>query len=333
MSEAAASPGKTAAGRLIASARRTIGTEAAGIGHLADALHGPLGRAFARTIETLGRARGRVIVSGMGKSGQIGRKIASTLASTGTPAIYIHPGEASHGDLGMITSQDAIMVLSWSGETPELKDLIAYSRRFDVPLIAVTAHGDSTLASSADIVLELPGHEEACPNGLAPTTSTTMQLVLGDAIAVAMLEQKGFTAHDFQRLHPGGRLGAALTFVRDVMHKGARMPLAPADLPMADALVVMTEKSFGCLGVVDEAGRLIGIITDGDLRRHMSPGLLAATTGAVMTPDPIVISPDELASSALEVLNKSAITALFAVENGKPEGIVHIHDLLRIGVA
>jgi len=333
MSEVATFAEGSAVEELIASACRTMDIESAGIKHLADAMHGPLGRAFAEAIELISQANGRVIVSGMGKSGQIGRKIASTLASTGTPAIYIHPGEASHGDLGIVTADDVIVVLSWSGETEELKDLVVHSGRFKVPLIAVTAGAESTLAHSADVVLRLPKHEEACPNGLAPTTSTTMQLVLGDALAVALLEQKGFTALDFKILHPGGKLGAALTFVREMMHTGAAVPLASADTAMSDAIVIMTEKSFGCLGVVDGAGKLIGIVTDGDLRRHMHDDLLATTAGTIMTPDPIVIEPEDLALAALEVINDAAITALFVVENGKPVGILHVHDLLRIGVA
>ncbi len=318
---------------IVASARRSIGIEARGIQQLAGALDGPLGAALSRAVHMLQSARGRIIVSGMGKSGQIARKIASTLASTGTPSIFIHPGDASHGDLGMITSQDAVLAFSWSGETPELSDMVAYTRRFSVPLIAVTAQQNSALARSADIVLQLPDHDEACPNGLAPTTSTTLQLVLGDAIAVALLEQKGFTASDFKVLHPGGKLGAALAYVRDIMHSGNSVPVAGQDTPMSDVLVIMTEKSFGCLAVLDPAGRLAGVITDGDLRRHMNGDLLSARARDIMTESPIVIAPDDLASSALELINNSAITALFVVEDGRPVGVVHVHDLLRIGVA
>ncbi len=318
--------------RLIDVARRTAEIEAAAIRRLSEQLEGDLGFSFLAAVNLLKAATGRVILSGMGKSGHVSRKIASTLASTGTPAMFIHPSEASHGDLGMITGADAIVILSWSGETEELKDIVAYSRRFRVPLVAITSHRNSTLAQSADVVLELPTHEEACPNGLAPTTSTTMQLVLGDAIAIALLEDRGFTKRDFKTLHPGGKLGAALTFVRDIMHSGARLPLVDAEVSMSDALVTMTEKSFGCLGVTDGDGRLIGVITDGDLRRNMAPDLIGRMTSDIMTRDPIVVTPDELASAALEIINNSSITSLFVTDNGKPVGIVHIHDLLRVGV-
>jgi len=318
---------------VVASAAHTIEVEVGGLRALLAALEGRLGDAMERAVDLLDGASGRIIVSGMGKSGQIARKVASTLASTGTPAIYIHPGEASHGDLGMIANDDVMMLFSWSGETRELKDLIAYSRRFEVPLIAVTARGDSALARAADIALQLPVHEEACPNGLAPTTSTTMQLATGDALAVALLEKKGFSVQDFKVLHPGGKLGAALAYVGDIMHTGSDLPLANQDMPMSEALVIMTEKSFGCLGVIDNNGALTGIITDGDLRRNMSAGLIDARAGDIMTPDPVVIDGGALASSALDLLNKSAITATFVVENGKPVGVIHLHDLLRIGVA
>jgi arabinose-5-phosphate isomerase len=274
-----------------------------------------------------------VIVTGMGKSGHIGMKVAGTLSSTGTPAIFVHPSEASHGDLGMITRDDVILAFSWSGETVELGNLVSYSRRFAVPLIAVTSNSDSTLAKAAEVVLALPHSKEACPHGLAPTTSTTMQLALGDCLAIALLESKGFTARDFQVLHPGGQLGARLKFVGDLMHRGDRLPLAAGDVPMAEAIVVMTEKALGCLGVVDADGRLAGIITDGDLRRHMGNGLLARRTGEIMTAGPKTVSPELLASAALEVINSSKITALFVVEDGRPVGIIHIHDLLRAGVA
>ncbi len=318
--------------RLLEAAKRVCNIEADGIRQLSLHLDSQLGECLISAFDLLKCAEGRVILSGMGKSGQIGRKIASTLSSTGTPAMYIHPGEASHGDLGMITQADVIIVLSWSGETAELKDLVAYSRRFRVPLIAITSSAGSTLADSADVVLELPSCEEACPNGMAPTTSTTMQLALGDAIAIALLEDRGFTANDFRTLHPGGKLGAALTFVRDIMHSGAKLPLIGKNVSMSNAIVTMTEKSFGCLGVTDNAGALIGIITDGDLRRNMTDNLLMRTTHEIMTTDPIVISPDDLASSALELLNNSSITSLFVAEDDRPVGIVHIHDLLRLGV-
>jgi arabinose-5-phosphate isomerase len=279
------------------------------------------------------KARGRVIVSGIGKSGHIGQKIAATMASTGTPASFVHPSEASHGDLGMITRDDVILALSWSGETVELKNIITFSRRFSVPMIAITSNAGSALGQHSDVVLELPRTKEACPHGLAPTTSTTMQLAIGDCLAVALLESRGFTAQDFKMFHPGGSLGASLKYVADLMHKDERLPLAPRGLPMGEALVIMTEKSFGCLGVVDGKGKLIGVLTDGDLRRHMGEKLLTATAGEVMTRKPKTISPTTLASAALEVINASRITALFVVDGGKPVGIVHVHDLLRAGVA
>src|SRR6188472_1654405 len=321
-------------GDLIASALRTLEAGTGGITALSAAIHDGLGTAFIAAVDLISAARGRLIVTGMGKSGHVGRKIAATFSSTGTPAFFVHPSEASHGDLGMITKQDIILAFSWSGETVELGNLVSYSRRFAVPLIAVTSNADSTLGTSADLVLTLPQIKEACPHGLAPTTSTVMQLALGDCLAIALLESKGFTARDFKALHPGGQLGARLKFVGDLMHKGDRLPLVNAELRMAEAIVVMTEKAFGCLGVVDGDGLLKGIITDGDLRRHMGDGLLARRTGDIMTPGPKTVTPDLLASAALELINASSITALFVVEEGgRPVGIIHIHDLLRAGVA
>ena len=317
----------------IASAARTVQLEAQGLRALEAALDTELVDSFAEAIRLIRTCRGRVIVTGMGKSGHIGMKVAGTLASTGTPATFVHPSEASHGDLGMITRDDVILAFSWSGETVELGNLVSYSRRFAVPLIAVTSNPDSTLAKAAEVVLALPHSKEACPHGLAPTTSTTMQLALGDCLAIALLESKGFTARDFQVLHPGGQLGAQLKFVGDLMHKGDRLPLTAGDVPMAEAIVVMTQKAFGCLGVVDEHGMLAGIITDGDLRRHMGNGLLSRRTGEIMTAAPKTVSPEQLASAALEMINSSSITALFVVEDGRPVGIIHIHDLLRAGVA
>ena len=315
-----------------ASAARTVQLEAEGLSALEAALRTDLVDSFAEAVATIRACRGRVIVTGIGKSGHIGMKVAGTLSSTGTPASFVHPSEASHGDLGMITRDDVILAFSWSGETVELGNLVSYSRRFAVPLIAVTSNPESTLGSAAEIVLALPQSKEACPHGLAPTTSTTMQLALGDCLAIALLESKGFTARDFKALHPGGQLGARLKFVGDVMHKGDRLPLATADITMAEALVVMTEKALGCLGVVDANGALAGIITDGDLRRHMGDGLLARRTGDIMTAAPKTVTPDLLASAALEMINSSSITALFVVEDGRPVGIIHIHDLLRVGV-
>ncbi len=315
-----------------ASAIRTIDTESSGLAQVRAALDNGLAEPFARAVEVLHAARGRVIVTGVGKSGHVGQKIAATFASTGTPSFFVHPTEAAHGDLGMITPEDALLVLSWSGETVELKSILTYSRRFTVPLIAVTSRSESALGRHADVVIELPRVKEACPHGLAPTTSTTLQLVIGDCLAVALLEAKGFSARDFRVFHPGGSLGASLKHVSDLMHKGAALPLPRLDEPMEAALVVMTQKAFGCLGIIDEKGRLAGVITDGDLRRHMGDGLIRARARDIMTKKPKTTSPDTLASSALEMMNSSRITALFVVEKGKPVGIVHVHDLLRAGV-
>jgi arabinose-5-phosphate isomerase len=317
----------------IASALRTLDAEASGITALAAAIGNGLGDSLLAAVALMRDARGRIIVTGMGKSGHIGRKIAATLASTGTPAFFVHPGEASHGDLGMITADDVIMALSWSGETVELKDLIDYSRRFRIGLIAITANAASTLGAAADVALELPHAREACPHNLAPTTSSLMQLALGDALAIALLETRGFTALDYQILHPGGKLGAMLRFVRDIMHSGAAMPLARLGTPMSAAIVEMSTKSFGCVAITDHDGRLVGIITDGDLRRHMRADLLDARVETIMTRHPKTVRPDQIASEVLELLNASKITAALVVEAGRPIGIVHLHDLLRIGVA
>src|SRR3954454_169478 len=324
---------RTQARPMIESALRTLDTEAGGIAALIAAIRGALGAPLTGAVELIAKSQGGLIVTGMGKSGHVGRKIAATFASTGTPAYFVHPGEASHGDLGMITRDDVIMALSWSGETVELKDLIDYSRRFRAGLIAVTADAESTLAKAADVTLLLPQAREACPHNLAPTTSSLMQLALGDALAVALLESRGFTALEFRSLHPGGRLGAKLKFIRDVMHTGASVPLRPLGSAMADAIVEMTAKGFGCVGITERDGRLAGIITDGDLRRHMRADLLAAHVDDVMTRNPKTVSGDQLVSEALELLNSSKITAVIVVENGAPAGMVHLHDLLRAGVA
>jgi arabinose-5-phosphate isomerase len=317
---------------LIASVLRTLKVESGGLGALSAAIGTSLGRALIYAVAMIKAARGRVIVSGMGKSGHIGNKIAATLSSTGTPAFFVHPAEASHGDLGMITSDDVIIAMSWSGETAELKNLINYSRRFRIGLIAITADAASTLGKAADIALVLPPAREACPHNLAPTTSSLMQLALGDALAIALLESRGFTALDFRDLHPGGRLGAALTFVRDLMHTGPEMPLKPVGTLMSDAIVEMSAKGWGCVGII-EGGHLIGIITDGDLRRHMRPDLLDARVEDVMTRGPNTVGPDQLAGEALEILNSLKRTVLFVVEGDRAVGLVHMHDLLRAGVA
>ena len=313
-------------------ARQVLAAEAAGL----RALSVSLDDAFARAVDVLAGCTGRVAVSGMGKSGHVGRKIAATFASTGTPALFVHPAEASHGDLGMIVPGDAVLALSNSGETAELADLVAHCRRFGVPLVAVTGRASSTLARAADVALLLPPSPEACPMGLAPTTSTTMQLALGDALAVALLTRRGFTASDFRAYHPGGKLGAKLKRVRDLMHTGEAMPLGPADMPMDRALLVMTGKGFGCLGAVDEAGRLVGVLTDGDLRRGMGPDLLSRRVAELMNREPRTIGAEALAGEALRAMNEGArrVTTLFVVDaDGRAQGILHVHDLLRAGVA
>ena len=313
-------------------ARDVLGTEAAGL----QALAASLSNNFTAAIDRLASASGRVVVSGMGKSGHVGRKIAATLASTGTPALFVHPAEASHGDLGMIVPGDAVLALSNSGETAELADLVAHARRFALPLVAITARSASALAQAADVALILPAAAEACPMGLAPTTSTTMQMALGDAIAVALLTRRGFTEADFQSFHPGGRLGARLRRVRDLMHTGEAMPVADPDMRMAAALVLMTEKRFGCLGVRGPDGALQGIVTDGDLRRAMGPDLLSRRVRDIMTHAPRTIGPDALAVEALHMMNtrEKPVTALFVVDgDGQAVGILHVHDLLRAGLA
>jgi len=312
-------------------ARSVLATEAAGL----RALAGTLDERFTRAVELLAGATGRVVVSGMGKSGHVARKIAATLASTGTPALFVHPAEASHGDLGMIVAGDVVLALSNSGETVELADLVAHTRRFGLTLIGITARDGSALATAADVALILPAAAEACPMGLAPTTSTTMQMALGDALAVALLTRRGFTSADFREFHPGGKLGARLRRVRELMHVGDAVPLAPPETKMDRALLLITEKRFGCLGIVDSTGRLAGIITDGDLRRAMGPDLLARHAGELMTTSPRTIGAEALAAEALHVMNarERPITTLFVVDiAGHPVGILHVHDLLRAGI-
>ena len=318
-----------------ASALRTVETERAGLNALSAALSDGLGRPFAAAVETVHAATGKVVVSGVGKSGHIARKVAATLASTGTPAFFVHPTEAGHGDLGMITEGDVILALSWSGETSELRTLVEYAGRFRIPLIALTSAAESTLARGADVALVLPRVDEACPHGLAPTTSTLMQLAMGDALAIALLERRGFTAEKFRVLHPGGKLGASLHFVRDIMHSDDEMPLIAPDATMAEAVRIISDKGLGCVGVVDGAGLLVGIVTDGDLRRHMASDLLTRTVAEVMTRNPKTVPPDCLVGEALAMMNMTPrpFTVVFVVENGRPAGIVHMHDFLRIGVA
>jgi arabinose-5-phosphate isomerase len=327
--QGAAAAGAPSSQADLAAARGVLATEAAALSSLAAGLD----ERFVRALDLLGRASGRVVVTGMGKSGHVARKIAATLASTGTPAMFVHPAEASHGDLGMITPADAVLALSNSGETPELADLVDYARRFAIPLVAVTGRAESTLALHADVALILAPAPEACPMGLAPTTSTTQMLGLGDALAVALLARKGFTAADFRLFHPGGRLGRRLLRVRDLMHVGEEIPLADAATPMDTAILQMTAGRFGCLGLVAEDGTLAGVITDGDLRRAMAPDLLARPAASVMTRTPRTIGPEALAAEAMRLMNEARITALFVTDCGRPVGILHVHDLLRAGVA
>lgn len=318
----------------IASAARTLAAETGGLTAVSEALGNGLGAPFRAAVSAIREIQGRVIVTGVGKSGHIGAKIAATLASTGTPAFFVHPAEANHGDLGMITRYDAIIALSWSGESAELKGIVAYTRRFGIPLVALTSGADSALAREADVVLALPKAEEACPHGLAPTTSTVMQLALGDALAIALLESRGFSATDFHIFHPGGRLGANLTSISDIMHTGERVPLARSGTSMRDAILEISSKGFGCVAIVDDGGALTGIITDGDLRRHMGTDLLDKTVDEVMTTSPKTVGTHTLTAKVLQLLNNSKITTVMVTdEANRPVGIVHMHDLLRIGAA
>jgi arabinose-5-phosphate isomerase len=329
----AKSSGTDHADAAVLSALRTLDVEGSGITAIAAALQSDLSGPFTAAADLTRNAKGRLIVTGLGKSGHIGRKIAATFASTGTPAFFVHAAEASHGDLGMITPDDVILALSWSGEQPEMKNLISYAARFRIPLIAMTAERESTLGKAADITLTLPKAREACPHNLAPTTSSVMMLALGDALAIALLEGRGFTSVDFSVLHPGGKLGAMLKYARDLMHTGDAVPLKPLGTQMADALVEMSAKGFGCVGIIDGRGHIVGIITDGDLRRQMRPDLITAVVDEVMTQNPKTIDRDTLAGEALEVLNSAKITTLIVTDGGKPVGILHLHDLLRAGVA
>ncbi|MEQ1944748.1 KpsF/GutQ family sugar-phosphate isomerase [Mesorhizobium sp. VNQ89] len=317
----------------IASALRTVTTEQAGLAALGAALDNGLSAAFAQAIDVLSAIRGRVIVTGVGKSGHIGNKIAATLASTGTPAFFVHPAEANHGDLGMIAKDDVIVAMSWSGESAELNSIVAYSRRFSIPLIAITAGENSALAREADVVLALPRVPEACPHGLAPTTSTLLQLVIGDALAIALLEAREFTPDQFRTFHPGGQLGAKLMKVRDIMHKGDRLPLATAGSSLRDAIVTLSNKRFGCVCVVDNDGRLAGIVTDGDLARNLDRNLGTLVVDDIMTKTPKTIDPETLTGEAIAILDEKRISALVVVEADRPVGIVHFHDLLKVGVA
>jgi arabinose-5-phosphate isomerase len=310
-------------------ARDVLHTEARAL----ESLAASLGAAFVAACDLLERAKGRVVVTGMGKSGHVAVKIAATLASTGTPAQFVHPAEAAHGDLGMITAADAVLALSNSGETPELQAILVHARRFGIPLAAIVGRAPSTLAENADVALVLPPVTEACPLGLAPTTSTTAMLALGDALAVVLLNRRGFSSTAFADLHPGGKLGARLVRVHQLMHEAPNLPLVAMGTRMADAVLVMTQRRLGCVGVVDAAGALVGIVTDGDLRRHMSPDLLAQPIDALMSVGVRTIGRDALAVDAVRIMNEAAITVLFVVKDGWPVGAIHLHDCLKAGVA
>ena len=322
--------GEAAAGDL-AAARRVLTTAAQALTGLAEALDGD----FSHAVGMILAAKGRVIVSGMGKSGHVARKIAATLSSTGTPAYFVHPAEASHGDMGAITKQDVLLLLSKGGETAELSDLLTYAKRFRIPLIAMAYNGDSTLAKAADVALLLPDAPESCAIGMAPTTSTTMMMALGDALAVALMERKGFSPDQYRDFHPGGSLGRALIRVADLMHSGDAVPLAMPDTPMPDLLLSMASGRLGCVGIVDGDGALVGIVTDGDIRRHVEDGIETRRACEVMTAEPKVADPDQLAAEALALMTEKKITQLFVLAEGsrKPLGVLHIHDCLRAGLA
>ncbi|CAL79887.1 Arabinose 5-phosphate isomerase [Bradyrhizobium sp. ORS 278] len=317
----------------VQSALRTLDAGSNGIAAIAAALRGPLGAAFAAAVGLIRQAKGRAILTGLGKSGHVARKMAATLASTGTPAFFVHSAEAGHGDLGMITSDDVVVALSWSGEQPEMKTLVNYTKRFAIPMIAITSNAQSSLGQAARIVLELPKAREACPHNLAPTTSTLMQAAIGDALAIALLEGRGFTALEFANFHPGGKLGAMLKHISDLMRSGDAVPLKPLGTGMADALAEMSAKGLGCVVIVDGRGHVAGIITDGDLRRKMRADLLSVSVDEIMTANPRTVRREALASEALEILNSAKITTLIVTDGARPVGILHMHDLLRAGVA
>jgi len=314
----------------ILSAKTTIEKEIAAIHELRDSLDDN----FIKALDLMQNAKGRVIVTGMGKSGHIGKKIAATLASTGTPSFFVHPGEASHGDLGMFTEDDVILAISNGGESKELSDILLYCKRYGITLIAMTKNPKSTLGKSGDVVLKLPSNDgEACPLGLAPTSSTTATLVFGDVLAVALIERSGFSKTDYKKRHPGGKLGAILQKVEDLMHTGMEIPFAKEDTSMRDVIITMTEKNMGCVGILDKTGTLVGIITDGDLKRHLTPDLIEKPASEIMTTNPKVTSPNMLAAEALAFMNNNKITCLFVMNNNVPVGIIHMHDFLRAGVA
>lgn len=317
---------------IIAAAKRVLETETEGL----KLMQASIGDSFVQAVNLMFNTKGRVIISGMGKSGHVGQKMAATLASTGTPSFFVHPSEASHGDLGMLTKNDTLVTISNSGESREMVDIISFSRRFNIPMIAITSNPNSSMAQAADIILLIPNKKdapEACPLGMAPTTSTTTTIAMGDALAVALLEMRGFTKEQFHDRHPGGKLGNVLLKVQDVMAKGDAMPIVSADMMMSDALVVMTEKSLGCLGVVNDKGILIGVITDGDLRRHMTADIIVRQTKDIMTKNPKTIPPNMLGSEAIGLMNAAKITNLFVIDGeGRPLGLLHLHQLLQAGV-
>jgi arabinose-5-phosphate isomerase len=314
----------------LAVARRVLGLASEALASLSSGLDG----GFSKAVDAILAAKGRVIVSGMGKSGHVGRKVAATLSSTGTPAYFVHPAEASHGDMGAITADDVLLLLSKGGETEELANLLTYAKRFHIPMIAIAAREDSTLSRSADVALLLPDAPESCAIGMAPTTSTTMMVALGDALAVALMERRGFDADRYRDFHPGGSLGRALVRVADLMHKGDEIPLGREETPMQDVLLAMASGRLGCVGIVDASGALVGIVTDGDVRRHAGKGLDGRRAADVMTRDPKVAGPDQLAAEALALMTERKITQLFVLQpDRKPAGVIHIHDCLRAGLA
>lgn len=317
----------------VLSAKHTISVERTGLSAIEAALDNGLAAPFAKAVDQILNSKGRVVVTGLGKSGHIGTKIAATLASTGTSAFFVHAAEANHGDLGMIGENDVILALSWSGETVELSGILNHSARFRIPLIALTSGEYSALGRAADILLLLPKVEEACPHGLAPTTSTSMQLAMGDALAVALLEMRGFTASDFKIFHPGGSLGASLKYIGDIMHRGDSIPIVECGTKLSDAMRILVEKHFGCVVVVDTQGNLQGIVTDGDLARNIHRDLSGMTVDEVMTKNPKTASPNMLVGAATALINDHKIGALLVVENNRPVGIIHFHDLLHIGAA
>ncbi len=313
----------------ITEGQKTLEIEIEGLKKLSTGLN----ESFSQAVELLKTCTGRVIVTGMGKSGHVARKISATLASTGSPSFFVHPGEASHGDLGMVTDEDIVIALSNSGETKELSDVLAYCKRFSIPLIGITSKEKSTLGQQSNILLILPNTPEACPNGQAPTTSTTMMIALGDALAVALMKRKGWKNTDFKVFHPGGKLGQMLLKVSDIMHGGDALPLIEETAPMKDALLVMSSKNFGRTGVINSTGDLVGFVSDGDLRRHMGDDLLDKPVKDVMNANPKSVTPDLLAAEALAIMNQSSITDLMVVEGTKPVGILRLHDIMRAGVA